>query len=398
MSVTETRVEVPDLPLEAAEPQVGSKRRWPRKLAAVCMSGLITVGLVNAERLTNYAQLAQANIEHMTGETPDPTSFEYLDEYAVSNGLFMDQPTGGYGTIWSHSQALSALYTVSLVPGNETEYGNKFRFSLEAADSYWGEGTETTLPGYSATVNSINFTSPEQYVDDNLWMGLIHLQEFETNNDPTQLEKAQQIFNLALEEWDSHSGGIFWQVQLPGVENNIRAMVSNAPAVQLGAALYRYTGDETYKTRAEEIFVWMLEHKDEAAGVFNDHIRSDGTYDFNKYTYVQGVAAGAMAEMSSLMPNKYPLQDAVNFANSALDQLSQNALMSNPAFDAILFRNLLKISASYNSPAFTERVMHELQATVDDLPQYPSELLDLGGMIQLRAMLQVPSSEYSKLF
>lgn len=378
--------------------EITSQRRWPRKVAALGVAGLIAAGLGNTERVTDYAYLAQANIEHSFGEAPDPTSFEYLEEYAVGNGLFMDQPTGDYTKIWPHSQALSAFYTISLIPGNEVEYGGKFRFSLQAADSYWEEGTEAALPGYNASVNRTNFGDPERYVDDNLWMGLIHLQAFEATNDVAQLERAGQIFDLAIQEWDTQSGGIFWQVQWPGVENNIRAMVSNAPAVQLATALYRHTGNERYKTKAEEIFVWMLQHKDETVGVFNDHIRSDETYDFSKYTYVQGVAAGAMAEMSQIMPDKYSIEDAVDLAYITLGQMKYGGIMSNPAFDAILFRNLFKISSIYDNPTFTKTVLDDLQTTVDDLPSHPSELLELGGIIQLRAMPLIPADRYHKLF
>jgi hypothetical protein len=106
----------------------------------------------------------------------------------------------------------------------------------------------------------------------------------------------------------------------------------------------------------------------------------------------------AMADMSQLMPDKYSLQTAVDFSNLALDRLNQGALLHNPAFDAIFFRNLLKIADLNQDPVFTKRVLSTLQGPVDKMPQYPSELLELDGMIQLRAMLLVPAAEYSKLF
>ncbi|MEO5628117.1 MAG: glycoside hydrolase family 76 protein [Candidatus Saccharimonadales bacterium] len=375
-----------------------SKSRWPLKIAALGMSALLTVGFINNERLTNYAWLAKANLEHVVGEAPDPSSFDYLDQYKVGNGLFTNDLTGDYTKIWPHSQALSALHILSLIPGHSSEYEAEFQLSLKASDSYWAEATDTTRAGYNASLNSTNFGSPERYVDDNLWMGLIHMQEFKANRDQAQLERAEQIFDLALRQWDEQNGGIFWQVQWPDAADHTRAMVSNAPAVQLGADLYRQTGNKDYLPKIEEIFNWMLQHKDEPAGVFNDHIRDDETYDLSKYTYVQGVAIGAMTEMSQIMPDKYSLQDAVDLANITLDQLSHGALLGNPEFDAILYRNLLEITGPYNHPGFTKRVLKSLQTTVDNLPKSPKELLEFVGTIQLRAMLAVPESERDKLF
>ncbi len=403
MALSETSVEFAQPPVETglaevAAVEANTKRRWPLKVAALGMSGLLATGMFNAERLAAYGQLAQANIEHVLGEAPDPTSFEYLEEYEVGNGLFMNETTGDYAQVWAHSQALSALHIVSLTPGHEAEYGAKFRSSLGATDSYWDDGAGTNQPGYNASINSTNFGKPERYVDDNLWMGLIHIQAYNADGDPNQLKRAEQIFDLAYQEWDKQQGGIFWQVQWLDAKNHSRAMVSNAPAVQLGAALYQHTGNPAYLPKIEEIFSWMLERKDQAVGVFHDNMRADQTYDTSKYTYVQGVAAGAMADMSQLMPDKYSLQTAVDFSNLALDRLNQGALLHNPAFDAIFFRNLLKIADLNQDPVFTKRVLSTLQGTVDKMPQYPSELLELDGMIQLRAMLLVPAAEYSKLF
>lgn len=364
---------------------------------------LAATGVAHPEHTEDYARLAQANIQHLVSDAlsdtqPDIKSLDYLDQFEVSNGLFMDGRVGNYAPVWPYSQALSAFYITSLIPGHEKEYSEKFRTGLEAANKYWGLGPDGSRYGYNATTNTAPFDDKERFVDDNLWMGLIHMQAFRASNNPQDLDRAKQIFDIALYQWDEHKGGIYWQVQWPGAQNHSRALVSNAPTVQLAVALYQQTGEERYWSAAQEIFEWMKVLQDTRHGFFHDHINDDESYGTNKYTYGQAVAASAMAAMNEVDPNKYPLQDAIDLASTSLDHLESEGLLGNPAFDAIFFRVVFGIAANYDSPEFSAKVSQTLDNIVSELPSRPTKLLDAAGAEQLIAMQSVPPEAYSKLF
>ncbi len=383
-------VQVPETP-EISADQTHEHDSLPHKLAALAITGLLFVGVgLNPQRTEDYVQLAKANIEHTVSGEPNPRSFDYLQRYEVDNGLFTDNIQGNYAQVWGHSQALSALNLISEIPGSDGKARQDFLHSLSASNHYWGTSEESSQPGYNSSINESNFGEKERFVDDNLWMGLIHIREYEKSGNPMQLERAKQIFDMAMQQWDTARGGIYWQVQWRGVEVKIRAMVSNAPAVQLGAKLYELTGNRDYLPQIEEIYTWMQKHKDKDLGIYNDHTREDDTVDNNKYSYVQGVAIGATLSMSQVLPEKYSIEEAVDQANITLDSFDQGLIQRNHVFDSICIQNLLDLSKAYGNPAFTQRVLSFLHTTAENLPPYSEaeDLLDMSGMMQIAALEQ----------
>lgn len=389
--------------LVAAE-QSPRRKRLVQKCLAVLAVGSAVVVAGNQERTSVYGHLAKVNIEHAVRDVnpfaeadTDPESFEYLEyQYGVDNGLFTDDEFGNYTHVWPHSQAVSAYRIASLTPGSEQFYP-KYKESLSAADYYWTNGGGNTLPGYDASIKASIFGETERFVDDNLWMGLILAKDYEEGGEAKWLHKAEQVFAIALEQWDEDRGGIYWQVQWPKVTNNTRALVSNAPAVQLGVKLYELTGDAVYLQKSEEIFDWLKDHKDDNEGLFYDHVRIDNTYEYTKWSYVQGSVAGAMASLALVHPEKYSLDEAVEFANTSMDSLEQGKLLGEPAFDAIYFKNLLWIASLQNDEHFTQRVQELLAKTVEELPDKPSDVLSAAGAMQLRALRGLPVEKYKTL-
>ncbi|KAF2840022.1 glycoside hydrolase family 76 protein [Patellaria atrata CBS 101060] len=77
---------------------------------------------------------------------------------------------------------------------------------------------------------------------------------------PQWLALAQAVFNQQVARWDSENcgGGLRWQIYPFNNGYNYKNTISNAGFFQLAARLARYTNNQTYADKAEEMFEWML--------------------------------------------------------------------------------------------------------------------------------------------
>ncbi|KAJ5172615.1 hypothetical protein N7492_005208 [Penicillium capsulatum] len=69
---------------------------------------------------------------------------------------------------------------------------------------------------------------------------------------------AQGVFNTQKDRWDTTKcgGGLRWQLQPYQGGYTMKNSVSNGVFFQIAARLYRYTGEELYKTWAEKVWDW----------------------------------------------------------------------------------------------------------------------------------------------
>ncbi len=379
------------------------KRKLLRKaIATVAIAGSLTAAAYPEDAYL-YAGLASKNISALGRDinpfeqAPDPETFEYMEHtYGVGNGLYTEHRYGGYAPIWSHSQVVSA-YRLASLDDAQSKYKPKYQRALDATNYYWQDGEQAEPSGYDAHIRppfAEHFSDSERFVDDNLWVGLLLAKEYEASDNPEALNKAQNIFDLAIDQWDHGRGGIYWQVQRPSVRDNTRAIVSNAPAVQLGVKLYQITGEEDYLTKSEQIFDWIKQLKDTDQRLYNDHMRLDGTYEPSKWSYVQGTVLGAMAALSQVHPEKYPLDYTVELAEDMLANFQEGRMMNSPEFDAIFYENLLWVAALNNQPDFTYSVRESLSQTVQKLPAKQKDLISTAGALKLRTLHEMSEESY----
>lgn len=367
---------------------------------AITLLALSSVAASNSETVGLYGDLAGKNVVAFARDInpfedePDPTTFDAIEyRFSVGDGLYTSDDYGNYTSIWPHSQVVSAYQLVRLLDDGADQYEDKYYKALSATNYYWNGGSGERLPGYDAHIPAPLSRKKERFVDDNLWLGLILVQEYKKTGNTEALQKAEQIFALAMDQWDHDRGGIYWQVQWDA-DDNTRAIVSAAPGVMIGADLFQITKDQDYLDQSKQIFAWITQLEDTNERLYNDHMRIDGSYEPSKWSYVQGVVAGAMAALSQVDPENYSLSDAVAFADHTLIAYQEGRLMKQPEFDAIYFQNLVWIAGLYNQPEFTNRVQSALAYAVDSLPERQDDLLSSAGAQKLYILAQLPEQTY----
>jgi len=352
----------------------------------------LTTEIAKSDLYTTVSELWQ-----MHPGSNEINSERFLARFRLDNGLFKNSDLGWYTSIWPSSVALEALYTTSLLKGNNNYYVD-FEKSLKAlSENYWSNSI-ANQSGYDQGLKVFHSHSDPPLVDDNLWMGLINLGVYNKTHNTNDLTRAKKIFDLATSQWDKKNGGVYWMVQLESADNHIRAAVSNASVISLGVGLYLDTHKIHYLQESEKIFDWINSVLlDPSIGLYNDHITSSGYVDPVRYTYVQGIMIGAMVSLNQVDPKQYPLSNAIQLADNAMSYFKKNRTYGNPAFDAIWSQNLLRLASYYNNSSFTKRAKQSVDLALKASPKSPRGLLDASGDVVLQDLNKIPISQYKNI-
>lgn len=142
--------------------------------------------------------------------------------------------------------------------------------------------------------------------DEGVW-GLTLLQAAERNftddDDHSWLTMAQKIYNQMSSRWDTTycGGGLRWQIFTWNSGYTYKNSISNGCFFHIAARLYRYTEDERYLTKAEEIYTWMWDvgfmTDSDGMTIYDGADVSDNCTDLSihKWSYIYGVFLGGCA-------------------------------------------------------------------------------------------------------
>jgi Glycosyl hydrolase family 76 len=324
--------------------------------------------------------------------------------------------------LWPFSQALVAMILIAGIGDELTPaFAGPDAIAEHLADleRYW-QG-DVTPPAYSSDVVGSRLGG-DRYYDDNAWVGLALVLLERLRPGSSRLDRARATYDFALHGW-SERGGVFWVEQGRGIgrRNHDRNLVSTAPSAQLGLQLGELdeiggrerragapAGPERRADAAvgpEQMYAWVLATLDESrdagepgTGLFWDKIRGDGSIDPMQWSYNQGTMVGlnvALARAPGVAPADY-LGRAEAIARKALGRL---ALASQPpAFNAILFRNLLALHAASGDAPLRDEILAALRRYTEELSSKRSvTLLDESATVQLLALLAWEPGAYRKL-
>lgn len=326
--------------------------------------------------------------------------------------------------LWPFSQAVHATLAVAgigdgLTPGFAAEA--EIADDLAALERYWE--AQGAPPAYSSDVIGSR-TGGDRYYDDNAWVGLalIQLELLRPGSGP--LDRAEAAYAFAVSGWDGRSGGggVFWVEQGRGVgmRNHDRNLVSTAPNAQLGLHLAALGRGQAGATAPEEMYAWVLATLDESrdgdepgTGLFWDKIRGDGSIDRMQWSYNQGTMVGLNVLLARApgAPAADYLGRAEAIARKALGRLEGEPLERQPpAFNAIFFRNLLRLHAATADARLREEIVAALRryserAWSRGLGREGSRrrslerasLLDQSAVVQLLALLAWDPTSYARL-
>jgi Glycosyl hydrolase family 76 len=355
--------------------------------------------------------------------------------YIPGSGLYEGEP---YSYLWPFSQALTATISVSNIPGQATTakaaYPRELQVRMYGLGKYWGppvpvaglaptgeqpEGEETgegsepseaagipppALPSFNGSVVPPGGAS---YYDDNEWVGIELARLYKLHHEAPLLERAEQIMAFVMTGWQTDPklacpGGIPFS---DSPSNTDRNTVTDGPAAELGAELYRVTGDGAYLQFAQMAYEWVRRCLLSPSGLYYDHIRLHGVIGQALWSYNQGSMIGAGVLLYQATGNSAYLYDARQTAKAALAYFTIPLLLSeNPFFPAVYFRNLMYLDAvTHDAPGprlaqgYVDSVwVHQrLTSNLFVFGSPPSsQLLTQAAVVQIYALLSTPASTY----
>ena len=237
----------------------------------------------------------------------------------------------------------------------------------------------------------------DRFYDDNAWLGLALVRHHELTRDPVLLRLAERVFSFVVSGWSTEAswqipGGIRWKEP---ASNRSRNTCVNGPAAELAARLHEKTGEATYLDWALRTYEWTRRALQGPDCLYVDQIAPDGTRTPTIWSYNQGSTIGAGVLLARQTSDPSFLDQSEETAAAYVAGLDVPALIAqDPAFNAVLFRNLLLLDdvrpdqryrtllAAYASAMWaTRRLRHGLFAGNG------SALNNAAAMIQISALL-----------
>jgi hypothetical protein len=345
-------------------------------------------------------------------------AFEAMQQhyYIQGSGLYVGEP---FSYLWPFSQAFAVTISMANVPHLPLSFARELKARLVGLGSYLDtnnsgapEGLYTsTLAGFDGTVAPPSGPGGTKYYDDNDWIGIELVRAYELTHDPSALASAETVMAFEIAGWDTNAehacpGGIPFS---NSSENTDRNTVTSAPAAELGARLYRITGNAQYLQFAELAYEWvrrcLLEPGGPPGGLYADHISPKGVVEPMLWSYNQGTMIGAGTLLYQATGNGAFLYQARQSAQAALAYFTPERLATEiPFFPSVYFRNMLYLDSVTRDPPG----MKLAQAYVDYAWQHlrlsnglfvagspPSaQLLVQAAIAQIYALLSSPPSTY----
>jgi hypothetical protein len=332
--------------------------------------------------------------------------------YLQGSGLYSGEP---FSYLWPFSQAFAATVSMAHVRRVPVSLTRELKARLIGLGSYLDrdnsgapEGMYTsTLAAFDGTVAPPAGPGGTKYYDDNDWIGLELARAYELTHDPTVLADAQAVMVFEMAGWDTNpehvcTGGIPFS---NSAENSDRNTVTTAPAAELGAQLYRITGNAQYLQFAVKAYEWVRRCLLAPSGLYADHISPKGVVEPMLWSYNQGTMIGAGALLYQATGNAGYLYDARQAARAALAYFTPERLGSEiPFFPSVYFRNVLYLDSITHDPpgkklaqAYVDYAWQHLRLSnnlfVSGSPP-SAQLLVQASIAQIYALLATPASTY----
>ncbi|HTU77827.1 MAG TPA: glycoside hydrolase family 76 protein [Solirubrobacteraceae bacterium] len=345
-------------------------------------------------------------------------AFEAMQKsfYIAGSGLYEGEP---FSYLWPFSQALAATVSVAYIPHLGATLGRDVAKELDARltglNSYLdtdnsgaGEGVYTsTLAAFDGTVVPPTGPGGTKYYDDNDWVGIELARLYQLTRKTALLGSAEGIMAFEMAGWDEKpglacEGGIPFSNALSNGERNT---VTTAPAAELGALLYKLTGDEQYLQFAEKAYEWVRSCLQQPANLYADHIGDKGVVEPALWSYNQGSMIGAGTLLYQATGNSGYLWQARQTAAAALAYFNLERLVSeNPFFVSVYLRNLMYLDSVTHDPPGPSLAQEYVNYAWQNerLSDYlfvtgtppATGLLAQAAIVQVYALLSIPASDY----
>ena len=256
----------------------------------------------------------------------------------------------------------AATNYLAAIPGVGDRYRGDMQARNQGAQDYY-DTQETNPAGQSqppafasGVLRPVNSDQPTYY-DDNAWVGLNYLQEYQLTHQRADLTRAEGIFRFVVSGWDTRTtvacpGGVFWE----DVANSSRNTVSNAPNAEVGLEIYRATHDPYYLTWAKRMYAWVRGCLMNSGGMYYDNLNDSGSVSTALWSYNQGTMIGAGTLLYQVTGDRTYLQQAEQTAAASVSYYSSggNLYHQPDVFNAIFFRNLFALAKVDHDPSYAQ--------------------------------------------
>ena len=237
----------------------------------------------------------------------------------------------------------------------------------------------------------------DRFYDDNAWLGLALVRHHELTNDAGLLRLAERVFSFVVSGWSTEAswqipGGIRWKEP---ANSRSRNTCANGPAAALAARLHDTTGDTTYLDWAVRAYEWTRRALRGPDCLYADRIAPDGARTPTIWSYNQGSMIGAGVLLAGQTMDSSFVDQAAATAAAYTASRDVDALMSqDPAFNAVLFRNLLLLDHVRPDDRYPRAARDVRFCDVDDeataaraVRRQRSPLNNAAAMVQIYAVL-----------
>ncbi len=287
---------------------------------------------------------------------------------AMQDNLYLPQdllykksdPTQNFGYLWDFVNPFAATNYMAAIPGIGSRYGSDMQARDRGIMKYYNtQETSPTgqpqPPAYASGVRPPLDSDQPTYYDDNAWVGLDFMQQYQLIHQQTDLTRAEAVFRFVVNGWDSRTtvacpGGVFWE----DVANSPRNTISNAPNAEVGLEIYQATHDPYYLTWATRMYDWVRGCLMNSNDMYYDHLDDSGDVQTSLWSYNQGTMIGAGALLYQVTGNRTYLQQAEQTAAASVSYYgSDDNLYHQPdVFNAIFFRNLFALAKLNHDPSY----------------------------------------------
>jgi hypothetical protein len=281
----------------------------------------------------------------------------YLPQYRLYRS---SDPSQRFGYLWDFLNAWAATNYMAAIPGIGSRYHSDMRARDQGVLDYY-DTHETSPTGQpqppafaSGVLRPVDSDQPTYY-DDNAWVGLNFLQEYDLTHLQPDLARAEGVFHFVVSGWDTRTsvacpGGVFWE----DVADSPRNTVSNAPNAEVGLQIYQATHDPYYLTWATRMYDWVRGCLMNSNGMYYDHLDDNGSVSTALWSYNQGTMIGAGTLLYQITGDRTYLQQAEQTAAASVSYYSSDGnLYHQPdVFNAIFFRNLFALAKIDHDPSY----------------------------------------------
>lgn len=251
--------------------------------------------------------------------------------------------------LWTYSAYMTMLASVyKVLPNEETK--KLLDNGLEGLEWYKVTNRDDDHLLYASKKG---LESPA-YFDDNVWLVVAFIKNYQTTNDETYLNLAKGVMEWIYTGWvDDEIGGILWRefpVGSTALERTRNTCI-NGPAAWTSLQLYEITGEMKYLEWGIKLYQWTYRTLyDKTRKVFLDSIREDGTVDPMVWTYNQGTMLSSAAYLYKILGEdmyEKHVEDYIEgglktFQRRVLDQVENGIyLRDNPWFRFYFLQGLL---------------------------------------------------------